>query len=58
MDWYEERREGLGGELLELARESFERILEAPHQLPAGPVIEGIGGWTAAPSRCRMQRKT
>ena len=35
MDWYEERREGLGGELLELARESFERILEAPHQLPS-----------------------
>ena len=35
MDWYEERREGLGGELLELARASFERILEAPHQLPS-----------------------
>lgn len=33
MDWYEQRREGLGGELLEFARESFERILEAPHQL-------------------------
>jgi hypothetical protein len=35
MDWYEERREGLGAELLELARESFERILDAPHQLPS-----------------------
>lgn len=35
MDWYEERREGLGGELLELARATFERILEAPDQLPS-----------------------
>ena len=35
MDWYEERREGRGGEPLELARESFERILAAPHQLPS-----------------------
>ena len=35
MEWYEERREGLGAELLELARATFERILEAPHQLPS-----------------------
>jgi len=35
IEWYEERREGLGGELLELARATFERILEAPHQLPS-----------------------
>lgn len=33
IEWYEARREGLGAELLELAREAFGRILEAPHQL-------------------------
>lgn len=34
IEWYEARRPGLGAELLELARETFERIQEAPHQLP------------------------
>ena len=33
IEWYEGRRKRLGTELLELAREAFERILEAPHQL-------------------------
>ena len=48
MDWYEERREARGGELIELAQVSFESGLDAPHERPFGhdiPKPEPISCW-------------